>query len=179
MTVSDDEQRVLHRLIYRALPQMGCQVSKLSQHVLKFEMELSRPPSASTEVTHCPEIFPTLQDLVSSDEPNSGTETRSSQANVSQPDSLPKQWNNGRGPICRVGRETHVNLMLPDRSVCHPWLIDCLKFCHLAQWICSFVLSIGMALLWYSSHKSSGNTSIAFVICSLTFRYRCCEQAFS
>lgn len=146
-TVTVDERRVLHRLVYRTLPEITGQGSKLPQHVLKFEMELSCPPSTSTHATQCLENARKPKDVLSSDESNSSADPHSAQASTSQPGSLSGTLNNGWDSSCQVGREAYVNLMLPDRSAFHLWMFNSLTSCHSAQWICSFVFSIGMILL--------------------------------
>ena len=118
MTVTVGKQRALHRLVYRTLPQIAGQISKLPQHVLKFEMELSGPLSASTQATQGIENALRLEDILSSsDESNSSADPVSSQG-VSQSGS-PEALNNVWDSSCNVGRETYINLMLPDRSVCY------------------------------------------------------------
>lgn len=146
MTVTVGKRRALHRLIYRTLPQIADEVAQLPQHVLKFEMELSGHPSTSTQATHDVENTPKLNDTLSSDESNSSADPVSSQG-VSQLGGLPEALNNRRDSSCQVGRETYVNLMLPDRSVSHLWIVDFLTSCHSAQWMCSSVSSTWMVFL--------------------------------
>lgn len=144
MTVNAGKRRVLHRLVYRTLPQIAGQISNLPQQVLKLEVELSGPSSTSTRVTQDLENALTLKDSLLSDKSNSSADSLLSQESVSRLGNLPQAWNNVWDSSCQVGRETYVNLMLPDRSVCHPWIVRFLTSCHSAQWMCSFVSLIGM-----------------------------------
>ncbi|KAF8140133.1 hypothetical protein EV363DRAFT_1151759 [Boletus edulis] len=113
MTVALGKRRALHRLVYRTLPQIAGHVSKQPQHVLKFEMELFGPLSASTPATNAAD----LDNMLPSDESNSSTGPISSQGSVSRSGSLSETLNNGWDSSCQVGRETYVNLMLPDRPM--------------------------------------------------------------
>lgn len=120
MTATVGKRRALHRLIYKTLPQIAGQVSKLPQHVLKFEMELFGPLSPSTRATQ--EDLgnaPKIENMLSSAELNSSSDLPSSHESVSQSGSLSEALTNGWDSNYQVGRETYVNLMLPDRSVCH------------------------------------------------------------
>lgn len=147
MTVAVGKRRALHRLIYRTLPQIADGVAKLPQHVLKFEMELSGYSSTSTQATQGIENAPKLNDMLSSDKSTSSADPGSSQGGVSHSGGIPEALNNGWDSSCQVGSETYVNLMLPDRSVCHLWIVDFLTSCHSVLWTCSSVSSIGMVLL--------------------------------
>ncbi|KAH0838390.1 major facilitator superfamily domain-containing protein [Lanmaoa asiatica] len=117
MTVTVGKRRVLHRLIYRTLPQIADQISKLPQHVLKFEMELAGLSSTSARAAQDLENAPKFKDTPSSEESNPSADPLSSQGSVSQPGSLPEALNNGWDSSCQVGRETYINLMLPDRPM--------------------------------------------------------------
>ncbi|KAG8219894.1 hypothetical protein J3R82DRAFT_888 [Butyriboletus roseoflavus] len=117
MTVTVGKRGVIHRLIYRTLPQIAGQISTVPQHVLRFEMELSGPPSTSTRATQDLENSPKLKNMQSSDKSNPSVDPLSSQGNVSQLDSLPETLNCMWDSRCQVGRETYVNLMLPDRPM--------------------------------------------------------------
>lgn len=141
VTATVNEQRNIHRVIYRTLPQTTGQVSKPSQHVLKFEMELSCPPSTSVEVPRYLENTPKVKVMLSSDDPNSSTEPHLSQGNTSQPDSISEASDDWWDPSCQVGREVHVNFMLPDRSVrpsMDSWLPDVLLFSPMDIQLCIF-----------------------------------------
>jgi hypothetical protein len=147
MTMTVGKRRVSHRLIYRTLPQTADQVAGLPQHVLKFEMELSGHSSTSTQATQDIENTPKLNDIMlPSDESNSRADPVTFQGGAPQSGSLPA-LNNGWDSSCQVGRQTYINLMLPDRSVCHLWIVDFLTSCYSAQWMCSSVSSIGAVLL--------------------------------
>lgn len=145
MITTVGKRRVIHRLIYRTLPQIAGQISNLPQQVLRFEMELSGPSSTGIRATQGLENASKLEDVLSSDKSNPSADPFSPEGNVSQPGRLPETLNSMWHSRCQVGRETYVNLMLPDRSVCHLWMIHFLMSCHSVQWICNFVSSIGMA----------------------------------
>jgi hypothetical protein len=117
MTMTVGKRRVSHRLIYRTLPQTADQVAGLPQHVLKFEMELSGHSSTSTQATQDIENTPKLNDIMlPSDESNSRADPVTFQGGAPQSGSLPA-LNNGWDSSCQVGRQTYINLMLPDRPM--------------------------------------------------------------
>lgn len=146
MTVTVRKRRALRRLIYKTLPQVAGQASKLPQLVLKFEVELLDLLSASTEATQDLQKFPTHEDMLLSDESDSSADHASSQG-VSQSGTLPEALKNGWDTSCQAGRETLVNVMFPDRSVCQPWIVEFLTSCLPGLWICNSVFLIGMVLL--------------------------------
>ncbi|KAG9314451.1 hypothetical protein JVU11DRAFT_5248 [Chiua virens] len=110
-TIKISKRRHLHRLIYRTLPQIFDQGSKLTQHVLKFEMILSGRSSESTQAKEDFENAPKLEKTSSPDE-----SIQDAQMNLSHPESLPEMLN-GWDTSYQVGRQTYVNLMLPDRPM--------------------------------------------------------------
>jgi len=116
MTVTVRKRRALRRLIYKTLPQVAGQASKLPQLVLKFEVELLDLLSASTEATQDLQKFPTHEDMLLSDESDSSADHASSQG-VSQSGTLPEALKNGWDTSCQAGRETLVNVMFPDRPM--------------------------------------------------------------
>lgn len=119
MTITDGKRRHLHRLIYRTLPQVTGQIPKSPQpqHALKFEMELPAPLFTELQATQALENTLKLKEMSLSDELHSSVDSVSSQGGVSH--SGTEAVNQGWGFNCQVGKEIYVNLMLPDRSVCH------------------------------------------------------------
>jgi hypothetical protein len=116
MLATPGKRRVLHRLVYRTLPQLAGDVSQMPQQALKFEVEFSGALSVHAQA---PER---LKDTGDHDDPLSFDEVMidrcspSPEKGASQPGSPHGEAVNSVSNLrCQIGKETFINLMMPDR----------------------------------------------------------------
>ncbi|KAF9229399.1 hypothetical protein BS17DRAFT_20284 [Gyrodon lividus] len=118
MLATPGRRRILHRLVYRSLPQLAGDVSQLPQQALKFEVEFSGAISMRTQAPESLEGPQNHEDPLSSDELMPDADLLSSEEGISEPGSPHSlAVNTVSNPCCQIGRETFLNLMMPDRPM--------------------------------------------------------------
>ncbi|KIK99035.1 hypothetical protein PAXRUDRAFT_823202 [Paxillus rubicundulus Ve08.2h10] len=117
MLATPGKRRVLHRLVYRTLPQLAGDVSQLPQQALKFEVELAGA-LVHAQAPQCLEDTRNHEDSSSSDEVIIDRYSPSSEKGGPQP-GIPrdKAVHSASSSRCHIGKETFINLMMPDRPM--------------------------------------------------------------
>ncbi|KAF9240874.1 hypothetical protein BU15DRAFT_73727 [Melanogaster broomeanus] len=118
MQASPGKRITLHRLVYRTLPQLAGDLSPLPQEILKFEVEFS---DSSTVQAQSPASLGgtlTSEDPPSAGEPIFDADFFSYEREISEPVNPHSEVNMiVSNPCCQVGKETLLNLMMPDRPM--------------------------------------------------------------
>ncbi|KIJ57886.1 hypothetical protein HYDPIDRAFT_34700 [Hydnomerulius pinastri MD-312] len=112
-----DKRRVLHRLIYRTLPQLAGEDSQLPQRVLKFEMEFLGGPSKESKAQASSVASQSSEDALFADQPSFGEDYMSEEMSPEPASPRNQISHTVSEPRCQIGKETFLNLMMPDRPM--------------------------------------------------------------